>query len=401
MSLPIIETPNQLKKYLNGYRGIFTKPQFNHFSNLITGTIVSDNKTIQEINDCFAEKDQSNLNRFVTSSDWNAEEVNDIRISQAKKMPLKKGIIILDPSMLHKTGKHMEKVNYHYSGTTKKKELGHLLVNCFFTDGKHRFPVKSDFYLRNEDADKEHPFKTSREICMEQLDYSVSKKIPFWLVMADAGLYSDFMIKKIKSLKKKYIIGIRITNKFTFNNHEKRINVSNYFDTITDLDFSTHIIGEEVYHLHTKEIYTRGIGKERLLISYKDGDEDVIKIYTTNVLDKSDEEMMEILLERWEIETLHRDAKQHLGLEDYQLRKFGGIQKVVLAVLVAYTLLALCLHQKILEPLGRAIETIGEGCRFFRLVAMKGWRWIKRKARNINKLKWAMNNFVFVKNAKV
>ena len=75
----------------------------------------------------------------------------------------------------------------------------------------------------------------------------------------------------------------------------------------------------------------------------------MIKIYTTNVLDKSDEEMMEILLERWEIETLHRDAKQHLGLEDYQLRKFGGIQKVVLAVLVAYTLLALCLHQKTLN----------------------------------------------------
>ena len=401
MSLPIIETPSQLKKYLNEYRRIFTKPQFNHFSNLITGTIVSDNKTIQEINDCFAEKDQSNLNRFVNSSDWDAEEVNDIRISQAKKMPLKKGIIILDPSMLHKTGKHMEKVNYHYSGTTKKKELGHLLVNCFFTDGKHRFPVKSDFYLRDEDADKEHPFKTSREICMEQLDYSVSKKIPFWLVMADAGLYSDFMIKKIKSLKKKYVIGIRITNKFTINNREKRINASDYFDTITDLDFNTHIIGGEVYHLHTKEIYTRGIGKERLLISYKDGDEDVIKIYTTNVLDKSDEEMMEILLERWEIETLHRDAKQHLGLEDYQLRKFGGIQKVVLAVLVAYTLLALCLHQKILEPLGRAIKTIGEGCRFFRLIAIKGWRWIKRKARNINRLKWAMNNFVFVKNAKV
>lgn len=400
MSLPVIETPSQLKKYLNDYRSIFTKPQFNHFSNLITGTIVSDNKTIQEINDCFAEKDQSNLNRFVNSSDWNEEEVNDIRISQAKKMPLKKGIIILDPTMLHKTGKHMEKVNYHYSGTTKKKELGHLLVNCFFTDGNHRFPIKSDFYLRKEDADKEHPFKTAREIGIEQLKYATSKDISYWLVMADAGLYADFLIEEIKFLKKKYIIGIRVTNKISID-REKRISINEYLDTITDLDFTKHIIGEDVYHLHVKEIYTRGVGKEKLLISYKDGDEDVIKIYTTNVLDKSDENMMEILLERWEIETLHRDAKQHLGLEDYQLRKFGGIQKVVLAVLVAYTLLALCMHQKILEPLGRVIKTIGEGCRFFRLVAMKGWRWLKRKARNKNKLKWAMNNFVFVKNTKV
>ena len=187
MSLPVIETPSQLKKYLNDYRNLFTKPQFNHFSNLITGTIVSDNKTIQEINDCFAEKDQSNLNRFVNSSDWNEEKVNDIRISQAKKMPLKKGIIILDPTMLHKTGRHMEKVNYHYSGTTKKKELGHFLVNCFFTDGNHRFPVKSDFYLRKEDVDKEHPFKTAREIGIEQLKYATSKNLNYWLVMADAA----------------------------------------------------------------------------------------------------------------------------------------------------------------------------------------------------------------------
>jgi len=59
------------------------------------------------------------------------------------------------------------------------------------------------------------------------------------------------------------------------------------------------------------------------------------------------------------------------------------------------------MHQKIIEPLGRIIETIGEGCRFFRLVAMKGRRWMKRKARNINKLRKIMNIQVFVKNAKV
>jgi len=397
MSLPVIETPNQLKKYLNDYRYLFTKPQFSHFSNLITGLIVSDNKTIQEINDCFAKKDQSNLNRFVTSSDWSEEEVNDIRIYQAKKMPLKKGILILDPTMLHKTGKHMEKVNYHYSGTTKKKELGHLLVNCFFTDGNHRFPIKADFYLRKEDADKKHSFKTAREIGIGHLKYASSKAIPYWLVMADAGLYADFVIKKIKFMNKKYILGVRVTNKISING-EKRINIREHINTLTDLNFSRYIIGEEVYHLYVKDIYTRGVGKEKLLVSYKDGDEDTIKIYTTNVLDKSDEELMKFLLERWEIETLHRDAKQHLGLEDYQLRKFGGIQKVVLAVLVAYTLLALCMHQKILEPLKRAIKTIGEGCRFFRLVAMKGWRWLKRKSRNKNKLEKIMKLFVFVKN---
>ncbi len=110
---------------------------------------------------------------------------------------------------------------------------------------------------------------------------------------------------------------------------------------------------------------------------------------------------MNLLLKGWKIEELHRDSKQHLGLEDYEVRKFGAIQKVVCAVHVAYTQLALNVNQKILEPLNRQIETIGEGCRFFRLIAVKGMRWLKRKARNIKKLKEILNRFVFVKNAKV
>lgn len=400
MSLPVIEMPSQIKRSLNDYRAIFTNPQFDHFQRLVAGLIISDNKTIQEINDCFNECDQSSLNKFLTLSSWDREEVEEARIKQIKKLNLSKGILVIDPTLLHKTGKHMEKANFHYDGLTKSKEWGHQLVHTLFTDGENNFPLRGDIYIRKTDADEEHPFKTTREIGIEHLNFAVKNKIPFWLVMADAGLYADFFLKKIKFLKKKYIIGVRVSNKISIDG-EERINIENYLNTITDLNFGKYIIGEDVYHLHVREVYTRGVGKEKLLISYKDGDEDCIKIYTTNILDKSDEELMYFLLHRWGIEVLHRDAKQNLGLEDYQVRKFGAIQKVVCAVHVAYTQLALSKHHKILEQLGRGLETIGEGCRFFRLIALKGWRWLKKKARNINKLKEIMNSFVFVKNAKV
>ena len=392
--------PNQLRASLEVYQKMFTKPQFNHFKRLIVGLIISDNKTIQEINDCFNERDQSSLNKFLTLSSWDREEVEKIRMNQIKKLNSSSGILIIDPTLLHKTGKHMEKANYHYDGLTKEKKWGHQLVHSIFTDGKNEFPLRGDIYIREIDADKNNPFKTTREIGMEHLDFAIKNNIPFWLVMADAGLYADFFLKKIKRLKKKYIIGVRTSNKISID-RKKRISVDNYLSTLSDLDFSTHIYEDGVYHLHVKEIYTRGVGKEKLLISYKEGDEDCIKIYTTNIFDKNDDELMYFLLQRWDIEVLHRDAKQNLGLEDYQVRKFGAIQKVVCAVHVAYTQLALSKHHKILEPLKRGLETIGEGCRFFRLIALKGWRWLKRKARSIIELKKVMNNFVFVKNAKV
>ena len=166
MSLPIIEKPHQLMANLEGYRNIFTNPQFDHFQRLISGLIISDNKTVQEINDCFNECDQSSLNKFLTLSSWDKEDVEKIRMKQVKKLNLSKGILIIDPTLLHKTGKHMEKANYHYDGLTKEKEWGHQLVHTVFTDGKNEFPLRGDIYVREIDADKNYPFKTTREIGM-------------------------------------------------------------------------------------------------------------------------------------------------------------------------------------------------------------------------------------------
>lgn len=400
LSLPIKETPATVKKLLVFYKKHFTRPQYKNFRDFILGLIVSDNKTIQEIADCFGRVDQSNLNRFLTSSEWDERKINDQRINQIKrKLNLKKGILICDPTMLHKSGKHMEKANYHYSGMTKNEEWGHCFVNSFFTDEENEFPVCGDFYLRDIDADKNHPFKTIREIALEQLDYAL-KKLPIWLFIADAGLYADFLIWELRRRGLKYIIGTRITNNISING-EKRITIAEYLNTLTDNDFRPHIIDGEAYFLHTIEIHERGVGKEKLLISYKCGDEEQIRINVTNILQHNDATLMKLLLQRWKVETWHRDAKQHLGLEDYQVRKFGAMQKVACAVFVAYTQIILMKNDAILKPLNRAIRTIGEGCRYIRLLALKGTSWLKNKAKNLVELAEILNKLVFVKNAKV
>ena len=77
------------------------------------------------------------------------------------------------------------------------------------------------------------------------------------------------------------------------------------------------------------------------------------------------------------------------------------MQKVACAVLVAYTQIILTKNDAILKPLNRAIQTIGEGCRYIRLLALKGTSWLKKKAKNIVELTEILNRQVFVKNAKV
>ena len=400
MSLPIREIPLKFKALLSFYKRCFTRPQYKNFRDFVVGLVVSDKKTIQEINDCFGRINQSSLNRFFTSSDWQAMKINNRRISQIKSyQKLGRGIFICDPTFLRKFGKTMENANYHYNGMTKKEDWGYFLVNSFFSDGRTEFPICADFYLREEDASKEHPFKTVREMCLEQLDYAM-KKLPLWLFIADAGLYADFLIQDLRSRGLKYILGTKVTNNISING-QKRISIEAYLQTLTDADFKFYFIDGEAYFIHAVEVSERGAGKERLVISYKAGDEEGIRIYVTNLMQHSEQSLLYLLLERWKIEVWHRDAKQHLGLEDCQVRKFGAIQKVVCAVLVAYTQLILMREDRLLKPLNRAIKTIGEGCRYIRLMALKGFRWLKKKACCIEEFKKILNEQVFVKNAKV
>ncbi|MEM3723231.1 MAG: hypothetical protein QW179_02125, partial [Candidatus Hadarchaeales archaeon] len=98
--------------------------------------------------------------------------------------------------------------------------------------------------------------------------------------------------------------------------------------------------------------------------------------------------------------------KQHLGLEDYQVRKDRAVRNVVLAVLFAYTVLVLSLLHSTLRRvagwMGRPLQTIGELCRFMRLAARKGWRWVTRTLRRQPEIfREVLNKEVLVKSAKV
>lgn len=400
------ELPIGLKKYFKPFKKKLSKKQFKHFMTYVTGLIVCDNKTVQEINDSLSNSDQSSLNKFLTLSKWDTKEIGDIRLDQIKtKVKPKKGIAIFDPTFIHKTGKHMEKVSYQRSGVTKQKELGYIFVDSLYLEGNISFPIGGDFYVPKKDADKDNPFRTQRQICIDQLHYALEQKLPIWLVMIDAGLYADYFLQEIKSLRLKYIAGVRTTNNISIDGR-KRISIAEYLNSLTDDDFQYYFINGKAYWLHTVEINTRGVGKEKLLISYKTGDEEEIRINTTNILDKEDEELMNLLVQRWDIECMHRDSKQHLGLEDYQVRKFGAMQKVACAVLVAYTLLVLCKEKlgilmRIQTMFKRGLRTIGELCRFMKIAAQKGWRWILRKAREPNLFRKILNKHVLVKNAKV
>ncbi len=401
MSLPIVCIPPVINKHLEVYRPFFSKPQFSHFGRLVTGHIVCENTILQEINDCFGKCEQSNLNRFVSCSAWDLDEVNKIRLNQVKNsLPLrKKGVQIIDESLLHKTGPCMELAGYHRSGVTKRIEWGHMAVNSFYTDSQDNdFPIKTDIYVREQDCSKygNIAFKTKRELALEQIDFALENNLPVGLVLVDAGYEGEKFTQKIQSKNLDFIIGVRTTTNISID-RQKRISIGDYLSTLTDLDFEFYLTKEKAYFYHIKQVSIRGIGAVKLVISFMHGDEKNIKCYITNLQD--DKTIIKLLIKRWRIECFHRDAKQHLGLEAYQVRKGRGMQVVALATLVAYTLVILIAN--ILKTPIRKLKTIGEVCRYLALIAYKGIRWISCLIKKPLEFIKTLKKHVFVKNTKV
>lgn len=402
MTLPIVCVPPLIDKSISVYKKFFSKPQYKHFRRLVTGQIVSPNKTLQEVNDSFGECDQSNLDRFVSFSDWDLDEVNKLRLCQVKNsLPLqKKGIQIIDESLLHKSGPCMELAGHHRSGVTKRLEWGHMSVNSFYTDiSNNDFPIKTDVFVREKDCPRygNIQFKTKREIAIEQIDFAIANGLPISLVLVDAGYEGQKFTQEIRRRSLDYIIGVRTTTNISID-RQKRISIADYLSILTDSDFEFYLTEDKAYFYHIKKVSVRGIGTVKLVISYKYGDEEEIKCYITN-LEEDDETIIKLLIKRWRIECFHRDAKQHLGLEAYQVRKGRGMQVVALATLVAYTLVILI--ARILKTPIRQLRTVGEVCRYLALVAYKGIRWISCLIKKPLDYVQILKKHVFVKNTKV
>src|SRR5713226_3214014 len=119
MTPTIVEYPTVVSSSLPAFRNVFNnnRPRLQNFGDYLTGLILSPNRTVSYINDSFyAHKDQSALNHFLTDSNWSDEELDKARYDEYILDGLERnaadsqgeGVLGVDDTLAHKTGKHME-----------------------------------------------------------------------------------------------------------------------------------------------------------------------------------------------------------------------------------------------------------------------------------------------------
>src|SRR5712691_923633 len=125
----------ELQPFLARLRPSFTRRQFRHLARYVIGLVASRRKTIRSIARSTAERfDQSSLNRFMNSDAWETGVLSDackaMALEDHKDCSGGDILLIIDDTLLEKSGETMESVGYQYSAKDGESILSHDLVSC-------------------------------------------------------------------------------------------------------------------------------------------------------------------------------------------------------------------------------------------------------------------------------
>lgn len=331
----ILPRIDMLNSVISFAKKCFSRPQFAHFRQYVGGLITLSNKTVSGVaTACVSRQDQSSLNRFLTCADWDEQSLEEKYLKKVKHTLGRERVsLIIDDSLSEKTGTHIAEVQYHKDHTGKGYVFGHQIVTALVKGRDKTFPLFPKLYSK----------KTQSKIeFAKELVSKADEKLSLKEVIMDSWYMATDVIKHC--LKKNLdVIGCFKSNRKVSFAPGKWNKVSAHFKTLKKKDFQITMIDDETYRVHEQIVRVKHIGMVKLLITQQWMTDDKhwsrpFYLISTNTK-KSAIQILRTYAQRWSIETFHRDIKQNLGLEAYQLRGRTGIIRHLILVALAYAAL--------------------------------------------------------------
>jgi len=379
--IPIVEYPSIVRSSIPWFEDVYTKPQLKNFQTYLAGLILSPIHTISYMNSMFyAHSDQSALNNFITDSTWSDEKLEDARyryilegIRRCEKDTEGNGILILDDTLSHhESARHMEFAGKFYDHSDQSFTWAHDVVTTHLAKGRLSIPLSSEIYLKDEQLkedylasinrrknDKEESlpediahileserFRTKNEIARDLIRKAFDKGVPFSYVVADSWFLNCETVGLVESLKKDWFFGCKSDRVVLMPNGWTSL--AEWAGTMPREKFEPASMWYEkkkhVFWCCAKNLKMRSLDGRRVrIVATYDNKE--LKgdphFYCTNRLDWNVYRILSVYARRWRVDVFYRDAKQNLGLEDYEVRKIRGARRHISMVFTAHVLLVL------------------------------------------------------------
>jgi len=203
--------------------------------------------------------------------------------------------------------------------------------------------------------------KSKIEFAKELVSFT-DDKITLKEVIMDSWYMATDIIKVC--LKRKLdVIGCFKSNRMVAIEPGVWVKLSTHYKSLKKKDFTLINIDDNTFRVCERIVRVKHIGMVKLLISqeWKSGQKKWSRpfyLICTNT-QKSAVQVIRTYAQRWSIETFHRDIKQNLGLQAYQMRGRKGITRHLILVTIAYATLKFWMNLKNLTwTIGEAIRHI-------------------------------------------
>lgn len=351
--IPFIDIPSVITNFIKPFN--LSYHQKKHMERYTSGIIASENKTITGITSQFMDETSSKaLNRFLTEYEWNNSEVNKQRLQELQKYNetrwSKKGVGIIDDTLVKKTGKKIPFSGKFYDHVEKKFVHAISLITLHYADHKVNYPTDFRIYEKEKDTEESEEFSTKLELAMKMIQTS---EMPVMTFVFDSWYTCQEMKDFIEALGKRWIGSCKSSLLVRVGGNEF-VSLKEYEKRNSEKFVDTEINGKR-FRTFVSSAFMKRLGKVRLIISR---DEEGVVYLATNRKDNRKKVLSDYML-RGKIDAFYKDAKHHLGLEDCEVRNPVGVQRHFTMVFLSHSILRLGVAEsKILATIGKSRKNI-------------------------------------------
>jgi DDE superfamily endonuclease len=360
----------ELQPFLERLRPSFTRRQFRHLARYMIGLVASRRKTIRSIARSTIDRfDQSSLNRFMNSGAWETEALSEacktMALEDHKDCPGGEILLIIDDTLLEKSGETMESVGYQYSAKDGESILSHDLVSCVMVCSCGQVvPVDLRQYVKAKVSKQEgREFKTRIELAREMIEsFTIpgsrggAKRV---VVLFD----SWYLCKEIVDAIRKR--GWHFVSESKSNRNIRTADGAPFVNAgavgLSEANGSTMLFRERTYLHRELDVFMPSLGINgdvRLMVEREMDGKDENHYVVTDMTGISAEELISLFKARHITEEFYRDAKQNLGLDSYMVRGHEATNRHWWAIFLAY----MSLNNLRRTILGLGDMTIGQLC---------------------------------------
>ncbi|MFO8020508.1 MAG: transposase [Promethearchaeia archaeon] len=342
-TIPMQAQDPWLMTYLNKINPAFTESQLKNASRICQGLASSHpHKSIVSMTNSFIDApDQSTVNRFLTESEWHMEpheiDLKKIGLMQQHRQTGFKdgGLLIIDDTLLHKTGSSMELVSDHFDHVSFQMKKGTSLVTAHYADDTKDYNLLNEVYLRKKDIkESKRPlqFKSKVDIASNFIE-TLADTFPGvqtknLKVLFDSWFLASAVVGTVEKYGLKYVSRAKSNRLIT----ELDMNLQEYgADILRETDFKEVTVQTHgrrcTSYIYTAILPISNLGDVKVSFVKNCREGEIQAFVVSNDLQISGSKLLQLYKDRWSIETNYKNCKQYLGLDDFHIRKALGIKR--------------------------------------------------------------------------